>query len=341
METKIKAASQLAVGERSPLVKWLGLKEQRGAPEAISWEARSAAFLSYAAPVGAALARLVAPEQFWPQVMLICAAPVAVYLDKTWSRQRETEAKEHRTDQEGFFRSYAECLKTAIETAQTSGELHSEELLSAQQAVLRLVCNIVESFLGKPDGLKINASLMRDEPLGNWSQGSQLKDVQFASSTRNLDAYRCVLHLTVWATPPNDEPHIALPVAKNADILLFGAPKALVHGQMEYVTDTQNAAVLEELVSRQDDEVRAAITNYLQRKKDDFVSFISVPLRCGDDVLGVLNVQSNYPEILGHGESYRNDMDYCLLPLCSLLGILIARQNGQESATSGTERASE
>jgi hypothetical protein len=298
-----------------------------GTPKSDSWQVKTVTLLSYAAPVGVGVSKILLSDVPLPQVLFLIATPLAVYLEKTWSKRRETEAKERRTQQEGFFRSYTECLETAIKTVQTAGELSAPDIRRTQQEVLKLVCNIVELFLGKPDGVVINASVMRAEPLGGWKEGTRLKNVLFASSTRLLDAYRCVLHLTVWAAPPNAAEKVALPVAANNDILLFGAPRAFVHGTMEYVADTQCEELIAELVARQDDDVRDDIKKYLKRWKENFVSFISAPVKCSAGTQGVLNVQSNQPEILGPHEIYRADLQQCLLPFCALLGTLIALEN--------------
>lgn len=232
-------------------------------------------------------------------------------------------------------------METAIAAAQTAGELSTADRNKAQQEVLKIVTTIVTLFLGRPDGVVINASLMRAEPVATWSDGTRLRNVHFASATRHLDAYRCVLHLTVWATPPNSDAEITLPVAANDDILLFGAPRAFVQGTMEYVADTRREDLLQELIARQDDDVRDAIKNYLKRWENNFVSFISAPLRRSGQILGVLNVQSNQPEILGPDEIYRDDMEQCLLPFCALLGTLIAQENKVQQSSSHTPDVSQ
>lgn len=302
-------------------------------PSLDSWQSRIVEYAAFGAPIGAGLIRLFASEEIWPQALLLIASPIAVGLSRTWSARREQQAKQRRTTQEGFFPVYAECLQSAIEVTQNAQGLTGEEIRGSQKAILKLICRIVELFLGSQDNLHVNASLMRCEPVEKWSENGHFHDVIFAAPSRALDAYRCVLHLSVWAKAPNDSARICLPVAKQSDILLFGAPRTFVSGVMEYVANTRDAATLSELVARQDDDVRDEIKRYLDQRREFFVSFVSVALRYGEETLGVLNVQSDQTEILGPDRIYGSDLERCLSPLCALLGIMLAQENEGEGAT--------
>lgn len=287
------------------------------------------------------------PPALWALGVASIVAAVFTAIDKGWAKKREDaakaaqeKAKTRRAQNDRFFKGYAECLALAIQAAQDSETQGIEKVRETQVAVLQLVRDVVTLFLDKPDGLSINASLMRAEPTERWSENNKLKSVNFCAPTRDVSAYRCVLHLTQWAKKPNDVAHFALPVAQAEDILLFGAPRAFLHDGLEYIVNTQDEASVAELLNRQDDAVRHEVRAYLEARKDHLVSFICLALRCGEEVVGVLNVQSNQPEILGAGEEYTGDLQNSLLPFCALLGILIAQENRSQKATVMPEETS-
>lgn len=142
-----------------------------------------------------------------------------------------------------------------------------------------------------------------------------------------------ILLLGGWADSVASLPSsLVLPVEQPEDPnfghrLLFGAPRALVLNQIQVINDTLNPTRRPRALSwvkdgrpspgrfylqpSLPDDVCGEITRYFRDKQDHVRSFASIPLAAPDDTqgllgteygripIGVLNIQSNRPKVLG------------------------------------------
>ena len=61
--------------------------------------------------------------------------------------------------------------------------------------------------------------------------------------------------------------------------------------------------------------------------KQQYVSFVSLPIEFAGQVVAVLNIQSNKPNIFGENEFYAADIKRFISPLRSIMGILLWRES--------------
>ncbi len=357
-EPKVKLSQPLPIRK-----KWEEWKSKKSAPEANSLPAVSAAILSYAAPLGAALTKVYLPELAEPQALLLFATPFAVYLEKTWSKRRETEAKDReseakkrRIQQDDFwneyiahisdvvanrvgedFKNYLDTVGEAVALRGSASSYTREEARKAQKLTLRNICAAVAIYYKEGDDerkQKFNASLMLPEDYELWltAPGGKFKEaVRFFDPRRDVDACTKMLHLTCWAREPQGWKPFVLAVDGDADYVLPGAPRAYATRKLQVVADTKAVDVMEKEMIEHAKIAKRQLRNYFEENEDRFRSFFSVPLILNERIVGILNVQSKETHILGANNEHQKDLELSLLPFCALLVSLITREESVQS----------
>lgn len=305
-----------------------------GTPKSDSLQAQVATFFSYAAPVGVGVSKLVLSDVPLPQLLFLLATPIAVYLDKTWSKRREAEAKKRRIQQEDFFNDYIAHIGDGVAIMQDIDLYSAAQARLAQSQILKTICALVATYYQESEHEKVrekfNASLMLADDCAAWLEPSKdkFKDaIRFFDANRSLQACSKILCLTCWAREPQNWPSFALPVDTDSDYLLPGAPRAYHTGELQVIADTLAVDEREKVMPKHAEAAKRQLRNYFEEHEKDFRSFFSLPLCSDKTTVGVLNVQSKDVDILGIDNEHRDDLELCLRPFCALLAALILREN--------------
>ncbi len=259
---------------------------------------------------------------------------VILIIHGQWSGERSA-AKEQRkvSDDLDLMASYAAAVKDSISSASLAHGMKSEERLSAQIDILKTIASILYLYYGKQLDLDINACQMLAYAVANAPADVAERAKQFIESGRNLDSYAHVLDLTVWAE--NGQPkQLSLPVEDpTTDArrlkLLPGAPAAFALRKVQIIESTDDIKSYfgpNGPGRNLDGVVREAQITFFS--KQGFKSFVSIPIGTNDNPLGVVNVQSNRPHILGRRNKHKRPVMNLLEPLLYALQLLIIASPG-------------
>jgi hypothetical protein len=228
------------------------------------------------------------------------------YFQKGYLYYARTKAERQRTRQ--LHAQYFEQLAYAITAA--GADLRGAQRDRALQQVLRAITAVVRVFHG--DGaLGIRSNVMRGFACAQ--DESIRKKFQFVDSeTRNCD--ECLV-LVTYDDGRHDD--LVLPVANESEALLPGAPTAFRKRVPEIIQDTKKIDFSPKLTSK----TRAAEKKYFAEQ--GFRSFASLCIFAEGEVLGVLNVESDFVNVFGESPEQQKRLTNYLLPFCSALGILL------------------
>ena len=227
-----------------------------------------------------------------------------------------------------FLKEYTETLSGAVESLQDLNSYDAQLVRSAQRSILRYVASVVTAYFKEKIELEVNASLMEPKPAHEFAAGRYLdpKRVHFSDQSRSYDEYHAVLVITAWAKNASGVPRdFAVPVDGDGERLLFGAARAFVSGDETVISDVKNAGLLQDLLDGQPPAVKREVLDYFA--KQQYVSFVSLPVEFAGQIVAVLNIQSNKPSIFGDNEFYAADIKRYISPLLSILGILLWRES--------------
>ncbi|MCE2580767.1 hypothetical protein LDL36_20410 [Komagataeibacter sp. FNDCR1] len=180
--------------------------------------------------------------------------------------------------------------------------------------------SIVNLFSSESSGVIVRANYMVIEGVSSVPR----EKIWFLDEGRELDSYGGVLVLRTYEDKTSYD--IVLPYENPANFnqekeVLPGAPSCVFYRKytaMEFMDG--------ELVSHINEGVKAEviekIKGYFKDKK--FQSVLSIPLICSDDeIIGVLNIESNMSDIVDKGEEVLDDIASAMEPLCSTLADMI------------------
>ena len=226
-----------------------------------------------------------------------------------------------------FLKFYTETLSGAVESLQDLNSYHLRHIKFAQRQTLKNVAFVVEAFFKEKFALEVNASLMEPKPIPDFAAGKYLdpKRVYFSDQSRSSEEYRAILVITAWAKNASGVPRdFAIPVDSDDERLLFGAARAFASGDETVISDVKNAGLLQTLLEGQPPAVRREVESFFARQQ--YVSFVSLPVEFAGQVIAVLNIQSSKPSIFGENEHYATDIKRFILPFRFILGILLWRE---------------
>lgn len=227
-----------------------------------------------------------------------------------------------------FLKDYTETLSSAVDSLQDLNSYDMQLVRSAQRNILRYVASVVTAYFKDKVALEVNASLMEPRPVRTFAAGKYLdpKQVHFADQSRSYEEYRTVLVLTAWArNAPGVPKDFAIPVDGDDERLLFGAARAFVSGDETVIPDIKDTPKMSLLLEGQPPAVKRDVLDFFARQQ--YVSFVSLPIEFTGQTVAVLNLQSSKPSLFGENEYYAADIKRYISPLLSILGILLWREN--------------
>lgn len=267
---------------------------------------------------------------FWSS--LVIAASGAQVVKDFWKEGKD----QRRIQSPDFFGDYIQLLSEGVSVIQDINEYSVEAVQFMEKQTLQTICDMVALYYKEHKETKFkdkfNANIMIPvscqyfQELKNGQQCWKTS-VMFFDPNRNVGACSQVLYLTDWAqTPPNWQEFV-LPIDDDDDYLLMGAPRAYAKDEMQVCSDTLASEHWGREMSKHATKARQELRNYFQDNETTLRSFFSLPLHAGDEIVGILNVQSKELDILGVDAEHRDDLEMCLRPFCSLLAALIVREN--------------
>lgn len=233
-----------------------------------------------------------------------------------------------RVGQYNFLKDYTETLSSAVDTLQELNGYDAPQVKLIQRQILKYIASVVLSYFKDKVELEVNASLMEPRQTSDFVRNRYLdaKRVYFADQSRPGNEYRTVLAITAWAHNASGVPRdFAIPVDSDDERLLFGAARAFASGDEAVVPDVKDTSNLNVLLEGQPPAVKREVLEFFA--KQQYVSFVSLPIEFAGRIVAVLNVQSNKAHIFGEGELYAADIKRFISPLRSILGILLWRES--------------
>lgn len=221
-----------------------------------------------------------------------------------------------------FFEHYSELLSKGMLALTKLRNPNTSRIATLQRNILVLIAALVTST---KEGAEVSANLMLPKPFpGNNPDNSILSSLHFVDPNLNNSAFQCVL-VCVESSSPLERENFALPVANDSHYLLFGAPRAFVKLQTQYVDDTLNKTKIDNMLHALNPCVAQNVHNYFLSQKDKIRSFAAIPLvsqKTGKCV-GVLNIHANQTSVCGVKEHKRREICMLLRPFLTLLIVLI------------------
>jgi hypothetical protein len=237
-----------------------------------------------------------------------------------------------------FFEHYSELLSKGMLALTKLRNPSDSRIATLQRNILILIAAIVNSTI-KREGVEVSANLMLPKIIEEEDFGNYVSNSHFIDPNLKENAFQCVL-VCVESSSPLLHKNFALPVANDDHYLLFGAPRAFVKLQTQYIDDTLNKAKMDVLLQGLNPIVAQNVHNYFQSEKEKIRSFASIPLisektrKC----VGVLNIHANLPSVCGVKENKRREICMLLRPFLTLLTVLVEWDPGMaENEKEGDE----
>jgi Ion channel len=231
---------------------------------------------------------------------------LGVFIGSLLGRQlQDKQARFFRDFQHVYFEAMTKCQDTVDDL----DALKPEDLSVFRRNILITIATLVKLQYEPSPGAKINANWMRfytgtEAPARAINQARRFATPHLNSSEQKMRAVWGVLVLQEWdETPSNmpDKDQFSLPVYNpysdgESRAQLPGAPQA-VGSEKGYVivSDSQKMDF-----SRQDEDVINRLRDYFSSQAKDVRSFASVRIGPRDNPIGVINIQSNEPDLCGN-----------------------------------------
>lgn len=252
-------------------------------------------------------------------VALVIAATVIAVID----RRRQEEPSGIDRSNRRFMKKYQEALVQSIIVLSDLPKMDRAQLAKAQQAILDAIRSVVAGCFGDKSGLQINANLMIQIPVDGLSAGD-IPGLLFVDPMRELKTYRSVLWLVQWASESHCVPNpLSLPIDKDKKRVLLGAPAAVESRTIQVIPDIRDEKRLAKMLAGQPPSVADELKQYFA-DRTTFRSFASIPLVKDNEVIGVLNVQSNRPNIFGDTLDFKEQVSGLIDPLAVILSSIAA-----------------
>jgi hypothetical protein len=235
-------------------------------------------------------------------------------------RAERDAVEQHRKDlEEGQIGRVAAARETlgilikSVGVCSETRETHRHQQLT--DSLLEAIESVALFMTRTPQHVSIHANYMQVVPIGR-ATAPEKSAVKFEWPDRSKWTHLLVLRRYVGRNPIYP---FALAVAEGSspDELLLGAPEAYVRGQATYV-DRRRL----QFARRVPRSIQTAVTAYL--KEISFVTFVSIPIVHASGIVGIVNIESNQPFIVGESEEVLNLATRYAAPYCSLLGQLLA-----------------
>ena len=246
---------------------------------------------------------------------------------------QESARSKGRLSGQDFLEKYTKLLTDAIEALQDVHTYNAEQLLQAQTKILILIAAVVILFHPEAVNLGINANLMLNEGIDNHSSENKFANyVYFSDPQRNADTYSSVLCIRAWAYPPQVAPHnFSIPVDKDPQRVLFGAPRAFATGKEMVIPNIHSRKEVNKQLKGQPEVVCDAIHAFFASQKHK--TFMSIVVKNADKAVAVLNLQADQLGVFGK-LTKQSEIKKFIEPFCTILGI-IATQSLTSGSTPG------
>jgi hypothetical protein len=187
------------------------------------------------------------------------------------------------------------------------------------KTILSAICAVMHLYHFRSRGLSFNANCMIAYDKDSVTEPI-LKKLRFKWG--NVQRYKHFLALYVYADDKGAQ-DFSLPVedGNNPDAgknILPGAPAAFLVNET-VVVDNINDLLYADGVPV---EVRNQIDTYFKGRKS-FQSFACLNILYGGRQVGLINIESNRPNIFGKKQEHKDELESLLFPFCFLLGFLI------------------
>ena len=208
--------------------------------------------------------------------------------------------------------------------------------------ILRNVCTIAEAYKndiqkGK-DELNAGWYMPIPEAMATATQKAAAKEFM----DPNRSSYKTLLVLTDWAyhgeriketrwftkTHPKAcvSEGFALPVDEEKQYTMFGAPMAFITGDVQYVNDIKSLVADDQKLSSQSGMHNAIVRHGMVAHfspRTSYESFLDIPILLGEQVLGVVAIQSKQKIIFDRDN--RDDMMMldAMQPFLAILGLFV------------------
>lgn len=228
---------------------------------------------------------------------------------------------------EKFLQEYTKILTDAFQIAPEISSMTESQIIDAQKLLLQFISKFVELYFENKSGLQTSANLMVRREIDTYQGNEFFEKVHFVDPGRTPNSYKCVLVLVQASNPliyvPND---FALPVDNDEHRLFFGAPKAFETGEISLIDNisdvNSSGSTIDRLLAGQPHVVAEKIRDFFG--KMEYKSFASIPLRTSKGkIVGVINIQSNQPYILGTNNNQIETIKKYLNPFFVILTALV------------------
>jgi hypothetical protein len=252
-------------------------------------------------------------------------ALVGIGLIDLITRGQETVQHKGRFSGSDFRDDYIRLLTDAIEAIQDVKEYDESLIRQVQKKILKLISAVVVLFHPEAERLGINANLMEEDGVEVHATADRFRDhVHFVDPQRAASSYAGVLCIKVWAESPQVVPlDFALPLDRDKERILFGAPRTYKTGEELVIENIHRAKDIGRLLQGQPPVVARATQGFFQAQR--YKTFISIPVLYSDNVIAVLNIQADKEGVFGRRTSHAAEMKKFIDPFCTVLGILTAQ----------------
>lgn len=189
------------------------------------------------------------------------------------------------------------------------------------KTILSAICAVMHLYHFNEKGLWFNANCMIAYDRQSVTN-AMLDKLRYWSVDKRRYKHYLYLSLSAYADPKGAQ-DFSLPVEDEnapeaASKTLPGAPAAFMLNETVIVDNINNLAYAEGVPA----EVKDQINSYFKGRKS-FQSFACLNIVYGGKQVGLVNIESNKPNIFGEKQEHKDELEALLFPFCFLLGFLI------------------
>jgi hypothetical protein len=234
-------------------------------------------------------------------------------------KDREAVAQ-HRKDLEaGQVGRLAKASSTLGLLIKSVGSATDNRRQQLTDELLESISSVTMLTTRTPQRVRLEANYMELVPVGQATI-PELASVKFQWPPKQQWTHLLVLRRYTGRMPSYPFA-LALSAQAPMDEVLLGAPEAYIRQQPMYVEKRRL-----EFGRRVPRGIQTAVRRYMDTVP--FATFVSIPIVHGTGTIGMVNIESNLPYILGESDAVLNLALDCVAPYCSLLGQLLAQRRG-------------
>jgi hypothetical protein len=227
-----------------------------------------------------------------------------------YRKYRERKENIAHNQRRVFHQEYLIQLTYSITAA--GSEATVEQRIEFARYILRSMAVVVRNYRGGNTAATIRTNLM----MARRFVPEMVARLRFSVKGAALE--NCLVLVTYDSDGGSKDIVLPLPREGSADVVLPGAPAALVGELPTIVDDTSKMLFPADLPH----EIKEEMQKYFESKRGSFKSFASLRVVGGGRPIAVVNVDCTEENIFGEDESDKKEIVEYLLPFCSALGIL-------------------